>query len=188
MPSLPESGDVTALLRRLNAGDRQVESELFEIVYSELRRLAGYYMSRERRDHTLQPTALVHEAFAAIFRGEPVAFEERAHFLSIACRAMRRTLVDHARARNAQKRQSQDFQGFEPHQAVPWTEMIAVHVALEELEKAEPEQARIVEMRYFSGLSLEEIAAALDMSPRTVQRKWTLARMWLFDHLKGIPA
>ena len=159
-------------------------------VYSELRRLAAAYMRRERPGQTLQATALVHEAYMRLAEGEP-AWTDRKHFLGIAARSMRQILVDRARARGAQKR----WAGMD---RVTLTEALAaggsgsgqdeamlpaLDEALDRLERLDPEQARIIELRYFIGLSVEEAADALGMSPATLKRRWALARAWLFREL-----
>ncbi len=181
------TGDVTLLLRQLSAGAREVDAELFRIVYQELRRLAGHYMRSELQGHTLQPTALVHEAYAAIVGGQSLEIKDRAHFMALASRAMRRVLVDHARARASQKRDHQKvaLHGIEPGEPSKIVEILAVNEALDELSADEPLQARIVELRYFGGMSVEETAAALQISARSVKRKWSVARLWLYDRLAG---
>lgn len=179
------TGEVTLLLRRLGAGEKAADSELFQIVYQELRRLAGHYMRSERQGHTLQPTALVHEAYAAILGGQSLQIKDRSHFMAIASRAMRRVLVDHARARAAYKREHQkvSLDGVEPGEPAKIVEILTVNNALEDLRIEDPLQAQIVELRYFGGMSVEETAQALSISTRTVKRKWSVARLWLYDRL-----
>jgi len=161
------------------------------VVYGELRRLAAAYMRRERPGQTLQPTALVHEVYMRLAKTEP-AWTDRNHFLGIAARSMRQILVDRARARGAQKR----WAGMD---RVTLTESLvgaghddamlpALDEALSRLEQLDPEQARIIELRYFIGLSVEEAADALTMSPATLKRRWALARAWLFRELSRDPA
>jgi len=179
-------GEVTILLNALRHGDRAAGDKLFPLVYSELHRVARSYMRRERPDHTLQPTALINEAYLRL-ADAPVDWQSRAHFIGVAANAMRRILVDHARAHVAAARGG-DFQ------QVEWTEshglpaersseLIALDEALDQLEKLNPRQARIVELRYIGGLSFEEVGAVLDLSPRTAKRDWALARLWLFKQI-----
>ena len=164
--------------------------ELAPLVYDELRRLAAAYMRRERPGQTLQPTALVHEAYMRLARaGTP--WHDKRHFVGIAARSMRQILVERARARGAQKR----WAGLN---RVSWTDSLpiaagdggmlpALDDALTRLEAIDAEQARIVELRYFAGLSIEETADALAISPATLKRRWALARAWLFRELSGEP-
>ena len=181
-------GDVTALLARWNTGDREALKELLATVHSELRQLAGSLLRRERADHTLQPTDLVHEAYLRLEGLQSMSFEGRRHFYGAAAEAMRRILVDHARQRSAGKRGG-------PHQRqVPLDQILNVPIdlrvdfvrideALTELAKLAPDKARVVELRYFAGLSIQETADVLDVAPATVKRHWTFARAWLFDAL-----
>jgi len=164
----------------------QPADELAVLVYNELRRLAGAYMRRERPGQTIQATALVHEAYLRLAdAGTP--WKDERHFVGIAARSMRQILVERARARGAQKR----WGGLNRVSLVDSligataeeTMLPALDEALERLEKIDPEQARIVELRFFAGLSIEEAAAALDMSPATLKRRWALARAWLFREL-----
>ena len=181
-------GEVTVLLHALRQGDRGAGDKLFPLVYSELHRLARAYMRRERPNHTLQPTALINEAYMRLAQAS-VDWQNRAHFIGVAATAMRRILVDHARAHMAAARGGEFRQ-------VEWTEafgfptersreLIALDEALERLEKLNPRQAKIVELRYIGGLSFEEVGAVLDLSPRTAKRDWTLARLWLFKQIGG---
>jgi len=184
-----QAGEVTLLLRRLNAGEQDAESELYSIVYSELRRVAGHYMRSEREGNTLQPTALVHEAYIRLLGTEAVEYQNRGHFKALACRAMRRVLVDHARARGAEKRggdlQKVTFDDIQPRAAAQFGELLAVHEALDKLASIKPRQVQVVEMRYFGGLTVEETAEALGVSEKTVKRDWSLARLWLFKEITG---
>lgn len=158
-------------------------------VYQELRRLAGAYMRRERPGQTLQPTALVHEAYLRLADASP-AWKDRNHFIGIAARSMRQILVDRARARGAQKRWAglnrvslnESLVGAAHEDLM----LPALDEALDRLEALDPEQARIVELRYFAGMSVEEAAAALGMSPATLKRRWSMARAWLFRELGGV--
>lgn len=183
-----QSPDVTQLLAQMRAGEQSAAEELFPLVYTELRRLAASYIQRERPDHTLQATALVHEAFVRMVANGP-SHSDRAHFLGLAARAMRFVLVDHARARKSLKRRAM-VRRVSLDERVVWVEadndrLLAVHLALEKLEKLSPRQARVVEMRYFGGLSMKEVADALDITPKTVSRDWTVAQAWLKRELNA---
>ena len=178
----PSPGEVSLLLRELRHGDTSAASRLMPLVYGELRPLAAYHMRSERAGHTLQPTALVHEAFLRL-AGEPLDCESRNQFFAIASRAMREVLVDYARKRHAIKRgglqpniQLEEPLLFHPNQSA---DLVALDEALKRLEIIDPQQSRIVELRFFAGLSVEETAAALGVSPRTVKRDWRVARAWL---------
>jgi RNA polymerase sigma factor (TIGR02999 family) len=173
----------TRLLRRIEAGDRQAGEELLEVVYGELRELAGSYMSVERAGHTLEPTALVHEAWLRLMGAEPLEWSGRAHFVGLAAIAMRRVLIDHARRRQAEKRGGASrreslellVDSFEARSA----DLVALGEALERLEAMDPGLARIVERRFFGGATNAEVAADLGLSERTVERGWRTARAWL---------
>jgi RNA polymerase sigma factor (TIGR02999 family) len=181
-------GDVTRLLAEWNHGNSAALNELLGLVHAEMRRLAGQLLRQERTDHTLQPTELVHEAYLRLVGLQEVTFSGRAHFYGTAAGAMRRILVDHARHRNAHKRGG-------PHrQTVPLDQILNLPIdlrvdferldeALSELAELAPEQARVVDLRYFAGLSIEETAAILDVSPATIKRRWNFARAWLFRAL-----
>ncbi|MBL8219681.1 MAG: sigma-70 family RNA polymerase sigma factor [Bryobacterales bacterium] len=184
----PASGQITQLLQRWTQGDARAFDEIVPIVYEELRTLARTLLQRERRGHTLGCTALVHEAFLRLVDQTQTDWKCRAHFFGSAARAMRRVLVDHARARNAQKR----GEGNEPvalefvKAAVePNVDILALDQALDELSAFDPERALLVEMRYFGGLSIEETAAMMERSAATVKRDWTLARAWLYRRMTG---
>ena len=183
--------EVTSLLRDMQGGDSAAVDRLVPIVYRELRRIAGALMKNERRDHTLQPTAVVHEALVRLMEGEPVSFENRAHFFAIAARIMRRLLVDHARRRVADKRGGEEREQVELDDGLALTveqssDVLALHDALERLERLDERQARIVEMHYFAGNSLEEIAAIVGVSDRTVRRELQTARLFLRQQLKPL--
>jgi RNA polymerase sigma-70 factor (ECF subfamily) len=178
---------VTRLLRAWSLGDLAARDQLVPLVYDELRRRAAAYLRRERRDHTLQPTALVHEAYSRLAsQNEP--FQNRSQFFAMASQMMRRVLVDHARAHQARKRASGGLrveltEGLvvaEPRQV----DLIALDGALEELAAKDERQARLVEMRFFGGLTADEAADALGVSLATANRDWALARAWLFRRLK----
>jgi RNA polymerase sigma-70 factor (ECF subfamily) len=171
------------------ADDRPVDA-LLPIVYEELRRLAAAYLRRERPGQTLQPTALVHEAYLRLMKDRPDRWRNRAHFCAIAAHSMRQILIERARARGAQKRG-----GAQPrvtlNEAVvgggdaPSVDLVALDAALQRLEALDPEQARLVELRFFGGLTIEETAEAMNISPATVKRHWTVARAWLARELQG---
>jgi len=172
----------------MSSADRPAADELLPAVYDELRRLAGAYMRRERPGQTLQATALVHEAYLRLARGGR-PWTDRAHFLGIAARAMRQILVERARARGAQKRwagldrvslTASLAAGANADAMLP-----ALNEALERLAQLDPDQVKLVELRYFAGLDIDEAAAALGLSPATVKRRWALARAWLFRELSG---
>jgi len=187
-PPSPEA--VTRLLKAWSEGDLAARDELVPLVYDELRRRAAAYLRRERQGHTLQPTALVHEAYSRLAaQHEP--FENRSQFFAMASQMMRRVLVDHARAHYARKRASGGFrveltEGLavaQPRQL----DLIALDQALEELAVLDARQVRLVELRFFGGLTAEEAAEALHVSLATANRDWALARAWLFRRLKKTP-
>jgi RNA polymerase sigma-70 factor (ECF subfamily) len=183
-------GDLTLLLRKVSQGDANAEAELMERVYGELRRLAAQFIRRERPGHTLQATALVHEAFMRLSDGEKITFTDRTHFFAVAAQIMRRLLVDHARKRASQKRGGGNAIPLDDSVAAtyqPSMEVTQLGAALDRLESAAPRQAKIVEMRYFGGLSVEEIAQHLGISARTVKRDWVLARATLYGELNPAP-
>lgn len=188
---MPAKGDVSRLLSQMTAGDGLAQAELMPLVYDELRRLARSYMRWERTDHTLQPTALVNEAYLRLAGGSPVSWKDRAHFFAVAAQLMRRILVDHARARRAGKRvgdgQRISLDAAAAFPAQKGIDPLALNEALDRLEKRDPRQARIVEMRFFGGLSEDEIAQHLGISARTVRRDWGVARAWLYKEVrKGV--
>ncbi len=177
-----EPSEATRLLDRMSAGDGAAAQELLPLVYAELRRQAGRAMDGERGDHTLQPTALVHEAYLRLV-GSQVRWESRAHFVRVAARAMRNVLVDHARARRTDKRgQGRDRAALDGVLAAyeeRHLDVLAVHDALERLHAVDEPLARLVELRFFAGLSIEETARVLEISTATVERHWRVARLWL---------
>jgi len=177
---------VTTLLRAWGRGDVQARDALLPMVYRELRRRAAQYLRRERQDHTLQPTALVHEAYLRLIGQDRVAWQSRAHFFGVAAQMMRRILVDHARARHAAKRPgalkvSLDEQALstQPREC----ELLLLDQAVSELTALDPRQGRIVELRYFAGLSEHEVAVVLSLSRSTVAREWRSAKAWLYRRL-----
>ena len=185
MSDLP---DVTILLERINSGDGKAPDELLPLVYGELRKLAQRYMKNERPDHTLQATALVHDAYIRLVDWENVSWQNRAHFFSVAANVMRNILVDHAVKRKAQKR---DFgQRIELTEDISFStgtqlDLIELNEALEALAAFEAQQAQIVELRFFGGLSIEETAHVLGISTATVKREWAIAKTWLYRRLKS---
>lgn len=184
---MTEPRTATELLKSVSEGSRGAGEELFPIVYDELRRLAASYLASERVGHTLQPTALVHEAYVRLLGGAQPAWNGRAHFFAIAARAMRHTLVNHAKARKAQKRGGgQPLLDVDPAlvpAATPTIEAPALAEAIERLAGLDERKARVVEMRFFAGLTMEEIAPLLDVSLSTVEADWRFARAWLAREL-----
>ncbi len=182
-----QSEQTTRLLNRLSAGDEAAADELLPLVYDELRASAGRLMGRERGDHTLQSTALIHEAWLRLVRGPAVEWQGRAHFLRVAARAMRNVLVDHARERAAQKRGGgHDRQPLDEALATferDGTRVLALHEALERLAQREHELAQIVELRFFGGLTLRETGEVLGRSVDQVHDGWNFARSWLSREL-----
>ena len=188
-PTTPPSGTVTALLRAWGDGDDSALEQLTPLVEAELRRLARAYMARERRDHTLQATALVNEAFLRLTEARRVRWQDRAHFLGISARLMRRVLVDHARAKGYRKRGGGAMRvtlvdGLVASPEAP-LDLLALDRALEALAAVDLRKSRVIELRYFGGLSVEETADVLHVSPDTVKRDWRLAKLWLLHELEG---
>ncbi len=186
-PVVSPSDRVTELLVRWRAGDEDALQALVPLVYGELRAVAHRYLRRERPSHTLQSEALVHEAYLRLLDGRPVPTENRAHFVAVAARLMRQILVDYARSRQAAKRgagQTVELTlGIEEPQA-PRADIVALDDALNALSRRDAQQGRIVELRFFGGLTIEEAAEALDLSPATVKRDWAMARAWLSREMK----
>ncbi len=186
MPPLPN--DVTGLLRRSAAGDREAERALFESVYSQLHDMAARRIRAEGRDHTLQPTALIHETYLALIHSD-VPWADRAHFFAVAARTMRRILVDYARRRSSKKRQgglarveldkAQVFSLEDPEF------MLALDNCLVRLKGQSERACQVVEMRAFAGLSMDDIANSLGVSTRTVKRDWQTAKLWIYQELYG---
>lgn len=206
MPASPElARDTTRLLVGMRSGDNAASEQLLELVYGELRALAGSFFRRQNSDHTLQPTALVHEAWMRMTdradRPDQSALElrDRSHFFAVAATAMRHILIDHARRRNAEKRGGKaeritidsSFTPMAPGAPRPGAanshalDVLALDEALTKLAAVDPRQARIVELRFFAGLPVDEVAQALDVSKRTVELDWTMARAWLSRELAG---
>lgn len=181
---------VTELLVRGQKGDDVALKRLFQIVYGELHRIAASYMKRENPGHTLQATALVNEAYFRLVDQNAVKWQNRAHFYGVAAQIMRRILVDHARARHAEKRGGDaaklsldEALGLGQEDGTP--DLIALDVALTKLAEISERQAKVVEMRFFAGLNVEEVATALGSSPATVKRDWTFAKAWLHKELSA---
>lgn len=178
---------VTELLVRWKAGDKQALENVIPLVYRELREMARYHLARERPEHTLQSAALVHEAYVRLAEQRPFDAENRAHFLAIASRLMRQILVDHARSHRAAKRGADctiELEGAAEVPQVRGKELIALDDALNSLALLDDRQGRIVEMKFFGGLSAEEIAEVMDISVSTVKREWSVAKAWLSRELK----
>ena len=182
-----ETHEVTGLLRQWSEGDKGVLDRLLPAVYDELHRMAARYLRRERVDHTLQPTALINEAYMRLVDQNSVTWENRAHFFGIAAQVMRRILVDHARRHQADKRGGSAIKV--PIDEAPELaarqrqedelDLVALDTALTRLASLDPEQSKLVELRYFAGLTIEETAKVMSISPATAKRKWTIARAWL---------
>jgi RNA polymerase sigma factor (TIGR02999 family) len=183
----PPSYPVSELLVRWKAGDQAALESLIPLVYKELREIARQHLRRERTDHTLQSAALVHEAYMRLVDQRPFETENRAHFLAVASRLMRQILVDYARSHGAAKRGAGLTVELDPALELPQepsTDVVAMDDALNELAKLDEQQGRIVELRFFGGLTTEEVGAALGISPSTVKRDWNVAKAWLSRHMK----
>jgi RNA polymerase sigma factor (TIGR02999 family) len=189
MPLLP--GEVTQLLLSWNSGDKEALNQLIPLVEKELRRLARRYMRREREDHTLQTSALINEAYVRLVDQENVGWQDRSHFFAVAAQVMRHILIDHARKHQYAKRGGgaekvplDEIADLSDQRAA---ELIAMDDALRDLAEADPRKSQIVELRFFGGLSIEETAEALGVSPATVIREWRTARAWLHHAISGKP-
>lgn len=186
MPDLPQE-DITATLLEMSAGDENAAAKLLPYVYDELRRLAASYLSRERPDHTLQPTALVHEAYLRLIDQTRADWKNRAHFCAVASEMMRRILVDHARKHHAAKRGGNETR-ISLDEAISFPrdleiEVMAVDEALMDLSRLDPQQGKVVELRFFGGLTLDETAEVMAISRSTVQREWNMAKSFLYNQL-----
>lgn len=184
------SEDVTALLVRWSHGDAEALALLMPVIYGECRRIAARQLERERPEHTLNPTALVHELYLRLIDQRHATWENRAQFFGVAARVMRRILVDHARARLAEKRGADPLfvsldAATTSAEEVPVSDVLAIDEALVRLAAYDPEQVRIIELRFFAGLTVEETARVVGRSPRTVKREWRLAKAWLYRELRG---
>jgi RNA polymerase sigma factor (TIGR02999 family) len=186
---MPGPGPITELLRRREGGDRQAEEELFRQVYERLHQMAARRLRTERPDHTLQPTALIHEAYLALIGGATVKFNDRMHFYAVAARIMRRILIDHARQRAALRRpgnqqrvdmiQAQIFSLDDPEF------ILSLDKALERLREQSERACKVVELHTFAGFQLDQIASSLGVSTRTIRRDWQVARLWIYRELYG---
>jgi RNA polymerase sigma-70 factor (ECF subfamily) len=188
MDTPPDDNDVVALLGELDFGNDKAAADLVVLLYSELRSLASHYLHRERGDHTLQTTALVHEAYLRLANQKEVRWKNREQFMGVAAQLMRRILVDYSRGRDAQKRGKgfarvflEEAEGVSKGKA---SDVIALDEALTRLAEFDPQQARLVEMRFFGGLSVEEAAGVLGVSRTTVKRNWNLSKAWLTRELR----
>jgi RNA polymerase sigma-70 factor, ECF subfamily len=184
-----QPGDVTQLLIEVRAGNREAEAKLISLVYAELRLLAAHYLRGERPDHTLQPTALVHEAYLRLTKLHDLDWQSRSHFFATAATVMRRILVDHARSQRAGKREAlHNAVSFEDALVVSparSTELVALDEALNKLAQLDARRSKIVELRFFGGLNEEETGAVLGISARTVKRDWRTAKAWLYNELNN---
>ncbi len=202
LPSMPEQPAFTRILERAANGDREAAAQVLPLVYKQLRECAQAAISRERTGHTLTATALVHEVYLKLFGSSvPPAFTSRAHFFATAAQAMRQYLIDHARARLAQKRggPGEDHEG-QPARKLSLSDMaevadlvslkdpaeiLSLDAAVSRLEQEHARAAEVVRLRFYAGLSVEQTAEVLELSPATVKREWQFARAWLFSHLTG---
>ncbi len=192
MADAAEEPDITRLLKEWQSGDGQALERLLPLVYRELDALASRYLSRERRDHTLQTTALVNEAYLRLVEQRNVDWQNRAHFFAIAAQLMRRILVDHARRDRRVKRGAgaphvplDDIDPASPSLSIDPIDLRALDRALSRLEALDAQQGRVVVLRFFAGMSVEETAAVMGLSPATIKREWALAKAWLYRELAG---
>lgn len=188
--SEPAENNVTQMLKEWSRGKPEILNDLMPFVYNELHRQASRYLRKERSDHTLQTTALIHEAYLKLIDQREVEWQNRAHFYAIAAQAMRRILVDYARTRKREKRGGDDVkmqldEAIETPMKEKSIDLVALDEALNHLAEFDERQARVVELRYFSGMTEEETAEVLGISPATVRRDWNIAKSWLFHRLKG---
>jgi RNA polymerase sigma factor (TIGR02999 family) len=182
--------NISVVLEEMKRGDARAADKLLPLVYDEFRALARHYLAQERANHTLQPTALVHEAYMKLVDQTRVDWQGRSHFFAVAAQAMRRILVDHARSRQREKRGGgrarvilDDDVALSPQKD---EDVLALDEALQRLAKLDPRQSKVVELRFFGGMSVEEVAQALGVSKRTVEGDWTFARAWLSRELRGV--
>jgi RNA polymerase sigma factor (TIGR02999 family) len=192
-PGGPDYGEVTGLLRAWSDGDADAFERVLPLVYDELHRMAARYLVGERSTVSLQATALVNELCLRLLGWDPVPWQNRGHFYGVSARMMRRVLVDIARRRNAERRGGANavrvpLEGMDVAAGAPGADVLAVDAALELLAREDPRKAQVVELRFFGGLSIEEIAEALHISPRTVHADWAFARAWLFRALSAVDA
>jgi RNA polymerase sigma-70 factor, ECF subfamily len=183
-----QMGEITLLLEEMAHGNRGLEGQLLDTIYPELHRVAARLMRNERQNHTLQPTALVNEAYMRLVGDHPISWESRLHFLNAAAQVMRRILIDHARAMRTTKRSGGVRVELKDTLAVSMADpetLISVNDALTRLEGIDKRMSQVVELRYFGGLSVEETAQVLKTSPKTVKRDWAMARAWLEGELRA---
>jgi RNA polymerase sigma factor (TIGR02999 family) len=184
-----EQPEISLILKDWSGGNRASADALLSLVYDELRKIARQYLRKERSDHTLQPTALVHEAYMKLIDISEISWQDRAHFFAVASNIMRQILVDHARARLTEKRGG-EAQRIALEDAIsfsdkPDVDLLALDEALKKLAEFDEQQCRIVELRFFGGLTIEETAHVVGISPATIKREWTLAKAWLFRKMKS---
>jgi RNA polymerase sigma factor (TIGR02999 family) len=187
--AVPDAENITDLLVSYGRGDKESLDKLMPVVYDELRRQAARYLRREQAGHTLQTTALIHEAYVRLVDQRNVQWQNRAHFFGIAAQMMRRILVDHARTKKRAKRGGSDIKVSLDDAAIAVKgqdlDVVAVDEALSRLAKIDEQQSRVVELRFFSGLTVEETAEVMGISPATVKRDWSMAKAWLHRELSG---
>jgi len=180
--------EISVILKDWSEGNRASADRLLSLVYDELRKIAGQYLKKEKSDHTLQPTALVHEAYMKLIDISDISWNDRAHFFAVSANIMRHILVDHARAKLAEKRggdaQHISLEDADSLSSETDIDLLAVDEALNELAKFDEQQSRIVELRFFGGLTIEETAHVAGISPATVKREWAMAKAWLHRKLK----
>lgn len=185
----PPAGEVTRLLTAWQQGDAAAPEQLMTLVYGQLRRMAKRYVGRQQQGHTLQTTALIHEAYLRLAGQPATPWQNRSHFFAVSAQAMRHVLVDYARARQAGKRGGGErhvpLDGVAAFSVERADELLALNRALEELQALHPRQCRVVECRYFGGLTVEETAEVLEVSPETIMRDWKMAKAWLHRALAG---
>ena len=183
------TANLTGLLQRMQAGDQKASEKAVGLVYDELHKIAAKAIGRERPDHLLQTTALIHEAYLHLIGAQTLEIQSRGHFFAIASQQMRRILIDHARARGAQRRGSGgvnlELEGLQIGSAPKGIDLLVLDESLEELQKIDPRAAQVVEMRFFCGYRDQEVVEALGVSLATVRRDWDFARAWLFDRMRG---
>ena len=181
-------GEITLLLSDLQQGNAEAGSKLMALVYAQLRQIAAHHFRSERPDHTLQPTALVHEAWLRLTTDEEVRWQNRGHFFAAAAEAMRRILIERARRRSRLKHGSGqvrlDIQGLELADTTPDDKVLLINEALERFQAEDPEKARVVVMKFFGGLTNREVAESLNVAERTVERQWAYAKAWLFSAIR----
>ena len=182
---------VTQLLKEIQSGDKAALDQMLPLVYGELKKLASYQLRRERSNHTLQPTALVHEAYMRLINQREVDWRDRAHFFGLASQMMRRILVNHALANKAEKRGGSEvilsLDEVLNFSAQPGVDITLLDDALNRLERIDPQQSKIIELRFFGGLTVEEVAEVLNISSSTIKREWRIAKAWLYEQLVNTP-